>query len=438
MNLDKTVEDELKKRKKTQKWLAEKLDKTEAELSKWLNENKPMQEDEVVHLSQILNLPLPKLLLLASAARCAVRVKEANKIPEKNAPRHKEEINRYKDAQREYNRLLQKIAQMDEMPPVTRKRDYISLESFPDMIVGPWTVIIGDRRERPSKGIGDLVGLSVASSDFMFLHKLPLPSDTTIVRSDKILLIASKASIAEIMKTNLLIIGSPAVSLGTREVLRDVGATFMFDIGDEIYDREHKLYETVGYPTPKDELDAFISKKDVQEELDDLLATFRKNGFVDPIDFKGIRGRSIPKDEDYGMVALARNPWSEKHIACICAGVHGGGTAGAVEMLASPKNFVNCPWGGVFKVSVSGEVPWERRFEHLSPRWETHEYDPNKYLTEIQKLISRFRAFVSGNKRDDEIRHLELSEETLMHMQELASWLAQSNKKSDSGYTVSQ
>lgn len=288
-----------------------------------------------------------------------------------------------------------------------------------------WTVLVGDRRERPVKGLGDLVGLSIGSTDFMFLPRLSLPSDTTVVRSDKTLLVAGEASLRELMKTNLLIIGSPAVSLAARAVLREVGATFMFNIGNEAFDLESRLYEGVSRPAPRDVLEDFVSRQDVSEQCDDLLATFRKNGFVDPIDFKGIRGRAIGHYEDYGMVALARNPWSDEHIACICAGVHGGGTAGAVQLLASPADsFRDRPWGGVFRVSMSDQVPWERRFENLAPHWETHAYTPDKYFADINELVSRVDRPANGSKSDDEAKQLDLSKEMLERVRDLATWLA--------------
>jgi len=400
--------------KRTQKWLASELRMTEAELSKRLKEQKPMREDEVVHLSEILRLPLPRFLLLASIARCNARKQDS---ADKD---NRQEMERFATAGNAYKELLKSIKPV-AMPLSCRSHNYISLEDFPNMVAGPWTVIVGDRRESPVKGIGDIAGLSVASSDFMFLHKLPLPWGTTVVRSDKTLLIAKESSLSELMRNNLLIIGSPAVSLGTRAILRDVGASFMFNISSDAYDREKKIYEEVGGSTHRDTLEKIISKK--VGELRSLMATFRKNGFVDPIDYDGIRGRAIAKDEDYGMIALARNPWSEKHIVCICAGVHGGGTAGALQLLASPNNFVNRPWGGVFRVNMSDQVSWETRFEHLAPEFETHPYDPHKYSSEISKLIHRVDVLANSSNKDEEVKKSELSKDMLILVQQLAKWL---------------
>jgi hypothetical protein len=402
--------------KKTQRWLADQLGLTPGELSKRLTEQKAMGDDEVVHMAEVLGLSRPRLLLLAAEARCAAReraikAKARDKKDATTSNRWDLARQRHENARGVYRGLLSAL-DSSGVRSASVRRGYVSLEDFPDMVSGRWTVLVGDRRERPAKGLGDLVGLSIGSSDFMYLHRLTLPAGT-VVRSDKILLIASEASLRELMKTNLLIIGSPAVSLGARAVLRNAGATFMFNIGSAAYDRERRLYERLPTPATREEFAGFQASAEVEGEIDDLLATYRKNGFVDPIDFRGIRGRAIGSYEDYGMVALAPNPWSEEHIACICAGVHGGGTAGAVQLLASPANFANAPWGGVYKVSMSDQVAWEKRFENLAPRCETHPYDPDKYVTSINELISRAGASIDGKEADDEVRQVDVDRKIL-------------------------
>ena len=381
-----------------QKVIAEKLGITEAELSKQLRGHKPMSDHIAIGLSQILQLPPEELLLLAAVSRCALTGK--NKHPEQN-----------EKAKQAYQKLLDLVP--DSLTCVkVRNKDFISLENFPDIVEGPWTVISGDRRERPVKSLGDMIGLSVATTDFMYLLKLPLPPDTKI-RSDKTLLVADETNLHRMLNTNLLFIGSPAVSMGTRDVLRKLGATFMFNISSHEYGREQELYDEVGRNATAEKLEDFLMRDDIQERLYDLLAGFRKNGFVDPVDFKGIRGRSIPRDKDYGVIALTGNPWSKEHVACFCAGVHGGGTAGAVQMLCSPDNFKDRPWGGVIMVDVSDFIPWERRFENLKPRWETHIYEPARYLEEILKLIeclkewnacrgiSQYKGEIAANDLED-------------------------------------
>ena len=232
----------------------------------------------------------------------------------------------------------------------------------------------------------------------------------------------------ELLKTNLLVVGSPAVSLATRTILHNVGATFMFNINNEAYDRERHIYERIGEHPSREQLKHLVSDYSVQDDLRDLLATFRKNGFCDPVNYSGIRGRAINQYEDYGIVALAQNPWSKKHIVCICAGVHGGGTAGAIELLASPSKFKNQPWGGVFKVSLSDQIPWENRFENLSPRFETKEYSPEEYLISLDNLIMRLDSVAKLSKKDYSLVQLEVSKKTLECIRQFSTRLAEKSK----------
>ena len=419
MSLGNTVRNRLSTMipKRSQKWLATQLGMTQAELSKRLNCNKIFQDDEVVRMAEILQLSLTQLLILAGEARCEAKAKEARrKMKDANNIKEKkisESLGQYyRIAQKSFRGLLDSSSTIDKSQE-KHKHSYLSLEDFPNIAEGPWTIIIGDRRERPVKGLGDLIGLSAGSCDYIFLHKLPLNPDTTLVRSDKTILVATEASLTEMLSTNLLVIGSPAVSLGARRILSKVGATFMFNIGNETYETENNLYERIGYPVPREELEEFLLDKEVKEQIDDLLATFRKNGFIDPIDFKGLRGRAISQDQDYGMVSLSANPWSKEHVVCICAGVHGGGTAGAVQLLSSPEEFTDHPWGGIFRVSMSDQVPWEKRFENLAPRWETHKYTPDKYISDIEELIKRFNANSNTSNYNTEIKELAISNNML-------------------------
>ena len=212
---------------------------------------------------------------------------------------------------------------------------------------------------------------------------------------------ASEEKLKSKLRTNLLIVGSPAVSLASREVLRRTGGTFLFNFGEGSYTHEKNVFDSKDLPEGQwlDEsvLNQFFEREETKNDIDELFAELRKTGFVDPVDFKSIRGRAIPRDKDYGVIALAPNPWSPDHLACLCAGVHGGGTAGALQMLSSPKEFASRPWGGVFVVNLPDQAPWEDRFGYLSPRWETHEYDPPRYQRELAEMIEgiakeRFQA----------------------------------------------
>lgn len=55
-------------------------------------------------------------------------------------------------------------------------------------------------------------------------------------------------------------------------------------------------------------------------------------------------------------------------------------------MLAQRTKFEKHPWGGVIKVQVSDQARWEERFNHLNPKWETHDYDTESYLRQLSDL----------------------------------------------------
>jgi hypothetical protein len=190
--------------------------------------------------------------------------------------------------------------------------------------------------------------------------------------------------------------------LASRFLLGNTLPTFTFNIERGIYNvpevMEARVPESDRYDP--DGLLRFYSKN--QSDIHRAVKDFRKGGFIDPVDYRGPRGDHFPKNVDYGIVALAENPWAPAgagHVACVCAGVSGPGTAGAVEMLAirdsireeslrrEIQGFVAHPWGGVLKVSVPQAVSWERRFWCLHPKWDTIDYDPARYLADLSRLV---------------------------------------------------
>jgi transcriptional regulator with XRE-family HTH domain len=368
----------LKKRGQTQESCASDLGINPSELSDFLNSKRPAAEDLLIRLAEKVGLNPVQVLLAGAAARCA-RAAEPSSTEQ-------EQLRKLVSA------LVKLVSEAggvhcEEKPP---EPAFVSLERFPNLVPGKWSVVTGDRRETSPKGFGDILALSASSSDLMYLPALGLPADT-LVYSDKILRVAKEENQRRLLACNLLVIGSPAVSIATRDILRLQGATFLFNISEQHYEGEREICRKV----PEDQqlnaefLKTFIRGTEIKEEIDDLLATFRKPGFVDPVDYKDIRGRAIPRDRDYGMIALAQNPWSPDHIVCICAGVHGPGTAGAMKMLTEREKFTGFPWGGVLTVSVPDQAPWEERFRYLNPTWETHHYTPDSYKEHLTTMIDR-------------------------------------------------
>jgi transcriptional regulator with XRE-family HTH domain len=371
---------------KNQEKLALDLQITTSELSDFLNGKRPASEEVLVRIANSLSLDAVQLLLAESAIRCGLAA-------DKSGGERREWL---RAGQSKLEQLLAQVCEANREVSVG-ERDFVSLETFPNLVPGKWSIITGDRRETSPKGFGDILALSASSSDLMYLLALGLPPET-VVYSDKILRIAKGENIRRLLACNLLVIGSPAVSIATRDILRLQGATFLFNISERHYEQEHAICERV----PEDQrlsadfLRDYLRRTDVEDEIDDLLATFRKPGFVDPVVYKDIRGRAVPREEDYGMIALSQNPWSSDHIVCICAGVHGPGTAGAMKMLADRKKFSGFPWGGILTVSVPDQAPWEERFRFLNPAWETHPYTPDSYCDNLTTMIESM-ATKKGN-----------------------------------------
>jgi transcriptional regulator with XRE-family HTH domain len=91
------------------------------------------------------------------------------------------------------------------------------LEYFP-FSSAPLTIVCGDRRELNPKTRGDVFAYSVSITDLTFLLKLGLGSDVTI-KSDKLFVLMGKEYLEhEFGKTNLLVIGSPAVNFAARVI----------------------------------------------------------------------------------------------------------------------------------------------------------------------------------------------------------------------------
>lgn len=99
---------------------------------------------------------------------------------------------------------------------------------------------------------------------------------------------------------------------------------------------------------------------------------------------------------DYGVVSLCRHPWSDEHVAIMAAGLHGPATAAAVKLLSQENAFVNRPFGGVFHVRVPKEAPWEERYHHLNPQWDTHEYSIAKYEAAVKEFTQERKKDLEG------------------------------------------
>ncbi len=142
------------------------------------------------------------------------------------------------------------------------------------------------------------------------------------------------------------------------------------------------------YLDPKGSTESERRAKEARvKDLRHMLQEFARAGFVDTVDFIGLRGFTRRPSNDYGVVILCSNHWSPDHVAILAAGIGGPGTAAALELLARPGAFAERPLGGVFEVAISQEAAWEDRFDLLDIEWNSHPYGLDQYRNDGRRLV---------------------------------------------------
>ena len=288
-------------------------------------------------------------------------------------------------------------------------------------------IVIGDRRETPPRSRADLLAHSLSASDLRFLPRLDLDTSVDIV-SDKIFAMMDDAYLTKrFAKSNLLVIGSPAVNLAARRLTLD--SVFHFDqstealaidaqlrglnelrdrrllraawrllrrprllagktLDREVLDRDEEIRPltddqlskllTLLRPMIEPLLTQIRSDSDV-EHLDHLLDVFRKPGIIDPV---AGRLRKIEPGEstDLALISVGPNPFAPPgdlaHVCVSVAGVHGPGTAQALRLLGDRANgwAQERPLGGVIEVGLDSFKDWPARFDEATSDWLTPRY----------------------------------------------------------------
>jgi hypothetical protein len=144
---------------------------------------------------------------------------------------------------------------------------------------------------------------------------------------------------------------------------------------------------------PRDQLAQLLEAgKDLLqgEKVKKVMNMFRNPGLIDPADCE-IHAQHTRQDNDFGVISLARNPFSESgEFKCIfAAGIHGPGTAHAVRMLADKSNFVERPLGGIIEVQISLQKDWPSRFEQAIPQWQTNPYSVKALEERLSSVLKR-------------------------------------------------
>ena len=232
----------------------------------------------------------------------------------------------------------------------------------------------------------------------------------------------------EFGNTNLLIIGSPSVNLAARRI--NPHAIFQFAFDTEIKDWERQLRNTKELNDRQylrrfwqiarhsewardpeaialadliggDEEDSLASReraKKVARLAKELLKgnkaaywmnRFRKPGFMDPVDGV-VHGLYTREDNDFGLISLARNPFSKskEHVCIFVAGIHGPGTAHALRLLGGQEHFEHHPFGGIIEVELDlFNKDISNRFENVHWAWQTGRYTPDSLCAAVDGAL---------------------------------------------------
>jgi DNA-binding XRE family transcriptional regulator len=323
------------------------------------------------------------------------------------------EINKL-DGQREairsnIDRLLSKSTKHSSI----RSTGSTTLENFPDAFY-PLTIICGDRRETTPRNKADIFAYSVSTIDLMYILKLGLER-TTKIKSDKIFALMDDDYLqAELGNTNLLIIGSPAANFAARRINKD--SLFRFGIPKEMQTFEKKLgdlkqlndeahlqvfWKMIQEPENKD-ISKYeggsVPKKELiglRKAVEDLLQRYplkyllnqyKKPGLIDPADGM-VHAQHTGLQNDFGLVSLAKHPFSEKHLCVFVGGIHGPGTANALATLSDGRNFKNHPMGGIIEVNLSVFSNWPSKFEKATWEWQTSNYDADGMRSKLTDIL---------------------------------------------------
>lgn len=385
---------------KTQADLAKECGINQSDLSHFLSGKRPLPDGSLANLAIGLGLDPARVLLHWNGDECT---EELTRLAAHTDPVPGPKTKGWERARATYQALLARIGDGAAHPASTGRTG--TLVDWHTLF--PLVVFVGDRREKPAQSPADLLAASASLGDLFYLPSLRLPEQTEI-RSDKTCVLAKNDdSLRDMLgDRNLLIIGSPAANLVARVANR--GACFSFYVKEEAIDEEPAIRQKLGqiqhFP---DDLEQFSEVH--APELRRIIYGFARSGILDPVHFHGARATSTHAHADYGVITLCRHPWSDHRVAVMAAGLHGPATAAALKLLAQPDAFKEHPLGGVFRVHVPINAPWESRYHHLQPKWDTHPYTVRQYEQELDAFSNRYAAELTKQLRfwsPDDVRNL--------------------------------
>jgi len=268
-----------------------------------------------------------------------------------------------------------------------------TLLDFPEAFPGI-KIVTGDKREYPPKTAGDIGANSASPIDDRWIYSLCLPVDTEKV-SDKEFVISDRARLEkEYGNSNLLVIGSPASNHLARMINSD--AIFRFNLQKGFKETYKEVLQDLSISKYGE-----VPEHRRQEHLKNLkrhMTQFYAFGIIDPEYEENVRGFALPADIDFGTITFAANPYYKgddfQYIAIIVAGFHHPATVWALRWLSQKDKFVKRPYGGVVKVKIDTELPWEERMRKSECFWDTDEYTQETLIKGLERSKSGGSSFM--------------------------------------------
>jgi transcriptional regulator with XRE-family HTH domain len=392
------VEGWLRKNQQKQSTLAADCGVDAADLAHFLSGQRRLPAYALANLAAALGIDAARLLVQWEYSQCRRRLQEHGGAEE--APALSAKGRGWRLAQDAFASALRHLPGDGSVRVAARGPG--TLADWPGAFL-PLVVFVGDRREAPPNSPADLLAASASMGDLYYLPRLQLPPETEI-RSDKTAVIATSESLRTLVQSkNLLIIGSPAANLMARTV--NGGACFSFHVTSEALTQAkefQKVLEPIRYLPGELERYAGVERATPAEiewsrRRRHMIYGFARSGILDPVDYEGLRATATTAHSDFGVVTLCRHPWSDQHVAIMAAGLHGPATAAAIKLLSQENAFVGRPLGGVFRVHVPIDAPWEQRYYHLNPEWDTHEYSMAKYEAAVNEFSGTRQRELEGS-----------------------------------------
>ncbi|MFW9989632.1 MAG: hypothetical protein ACFFC3_13335 [Candidatus Odinarchaeota archaeon] len=335
-----------------------------------------------------------------------------------------------------------------------------NLTDFPDNF-DPLIVVTGDRREDRPKTKGDLLAYSLSSIDITYLLNLGLKNVEIV--TDKVFVLEDFSELKKRFgRTNILTIGSPAVNLLTRKI--NNSNLFYFNIPNNALSDERKhqiIFDEIKYDqlqlqiykeiferglTPEeiikqdlidyaDKRTLAINCKNLFDRFNNLnlafkswkpfIRNFDRPGIYDPFD-KTIHGYSTRPYNDFGLISITLNPYSEGDFFIITvAGIHGIASAHGLRLLSDKDELELRPFGGVFEIIFPEYTAWSEKLKNAQIKWQTKAYSKDYYkISDIVEIIQsrtkkeEFGFFISTPFKKDDEYYKNLNEKIKNYLEE--------------------